>query len=74
MEFSKFPQHVHAGQYLTAADISSANVERFLRSQKSTSPGTDGLLGPVEIHEVTEAVNSVIFGICREYREFPKMP
>jgi hypothetical protein len=43
MEFSKFPQHVHAGQYLTAADISSANVERFLRSQKSTSPGTDGL-------------------------------
>jgi hypothetical protein len=43
MEFSKLPQHVHVGQYLTATDISSVTVERLLRSIKSTSPGTDGL-------------------------------
>jgi hypothetical protein len=44
-EFCKLPQHVNTGKYLTATVISSATVERVLRSPKSTSPaGTDGLL------------------------------
>jgi hypothetical protein len=43
MQYSKLPQHVYAGHYLTATDISKVAVERLLRAVKSTSPSTDGL-------------------------------
>jgi hypothetical protein len=43
MQYSKLPQHVYAGRYFTATDISKVVVERLLRAVKSTSPGTDGL-------------------------------
>ena len=42
-EFTKLPQHVYSGQYLTATELSPFTVERLLRTLKSTSPGTDGL-------------------------------
>jgi hypothetical protein len=43
MQYCKLPQHVYAGRYFTATDISKVVVERLLRAVKSTSPGSDGL-------------------------------
>ena len=43
VRFSSLPDHVHAGQYLTHAEVSSFSVERMLRAVRSTSPGIDDL-------------------------------
>jgi hypothetical protein len=50
------------------------NVNYVDLVQPLTTSLTHLIIGPIEIHEFTEAVNFVIFGICRECREFMKMP